>query len=308
MGKGLAKAVVGRGGSVLLASRNAQKLERAAAEVLACAPGFGVDNEASAAASSSVCSTVVLDATDEASVVAFAKTLVPERWTGLCCTAAESPAPHGALTTLASTATRGLFETKFWTAYHALKHVAPRLADGGAVALVGGVLNRRPGLNCAPLAAVNGALEGLTRAAALDLAPRLRVNCLSPGFCDTERFNAMDTQRKVRHPSYLSIFKRWWWRRRRHPSCFSSFVSLLPLPSFLQFAETMHEFYRAHVLTLTSSPLWLSFSLSRTHMMAFFAGGGTITYRPPCSKTPPLLYLCSAWERQLTWVRLCFTS
>ena len=60
-----------------------------------------------------------------------------------------------------------------------------------------GVLNRRPGRNCAPLACVNGALEGLTRALALELGPRVRVNCLSPGFCDTERFDAMDAARKA---------------------------------------------------------------------------------------------------------------
>ena len=42
-----------------------------------------------------------------------------------------------------------------------------------------------------------GALEGLTRALALELGPRLRVNCLSPGFCDTERFDAMPPERKA---------------------------------------------------------------------------------------------------------------
>lgn len=60
------------------------------------------------------------------------------------------------------------------------------------------MLNRRPGVNSAPLACVNGALEGLTRSLALDLGPRLRVNCLSPGFCDTERFDHLDADRKAR--------------------------------------------------------------------------------------------------------------
>ena len=46
-------------------------------------------------------------------------------------------------------------------------------------------------------AAVNGALEGLTRALALEFGPRLRVNCLSPGFCDTERFDHMPAARKA---------------------------------------------------------------------------------------------------------------
>ena len=71
------------------------------------------------------------------------------------------------------------------------------LADGGSITFVAGVLNRRPGKNCAPLAATNGALEGLTRSLALDLGPRLRVNCMSPGFCDTERFDHMDAERKA---------------------------------------------------------------------------------------------------------------
>ena len=43
----------------------------------------------------------------------------------------------------------------------------------------------------------NGALEGLTRTLALEWGPRLRVNCLSPGFCDTERFDHLDPERKA---------------------------------------------------------------------------------------------------------------
>jgi NAD(P)-dependent dehydrogenase (short-subunit alcohol dehydrogenase family) len=70
------------------------------------------------------------------------------------------------------------------------------LCDDGAVVMCAGVLNRRPGVNCAPLAMANGALEGLTRTLALEWGPRLRVNCLSPGFCDTERFDHLDLSRK----------------------------------------------------------------------------------------------------------------
>ena len=44
----------------------------------------------------------------------------------------------------------------------------------------------------------NGALEGLTRTLALQWGPQrnIRVNCLSPGFCDTERFDHMDASKK----------------------------------------------------------------------------------------------------------------
>mmetsp|Transcript_57624 Transcript_57624/g.140759 ORF Transcript_57624/g.140759 Transcript_57624/m.140759 type:complete len:425 (-) Transcript_57624:132-1406(-) len=65
-----------------------------------------------------------------------------------------------------------------------------------AVIFVAGILNRRPGKNCVPLAMANGALEGLTRSLALEWGPNVRVNCMSPGFCDTERFDHMSSTTK----------------------------------------------------------------------------------------------------------------
>jgi len=185
MGKAAAKSVVQRGGRVLIASRNAEKLEAAAIEIAA---------EASIGATSPV-ETCVLDASDESSVAAFAESLVAGEWEGLIVSAAGK-APHGAIGALSTAETKALFDSKFWSAYHCAKHLGPRLADGGAIAFVAGVLNRRPGLNCVPLATVNGALEGLTRSLALEFGPRLRVNCLSPGFCDTERFDHMSDETK----------------------------------------------------------------------------------------------------------------
>jgi NAD(P)-dependent dehydrogenase (short-subunit alcohol dehydrogenase family) len=90
-----------------------------------------------------------------------------------------------------------LMESKFWGAVHCSKYVSSKLRDGGSITLVSGVLGRRPGINCSPLASANGALEALTRSLALELGPRLRVNCLSPGFCDTERFDHMNADRKA---------------------------------------------------------------------------------------------------------------
>ena len=98
---------------------------------------------------------------------------------------------------LSTAATREFFDSKFWSAYYCAKHIGPRLTDGSGIVLVAGVLNRRPGRNCLPLATTNGALEGLTRALALEWGPRVRVNCLSPGFCDTERFDHLDPPTKA---------------------------------------------------------------------------------------------------------------
>ena len=189
MGKAAAVAAVRRGGKALIVSRSEDKLEQAAQEIIEKA---GKDNDDDR----SCVTTAVLDATDEAAVERFASELNIECWDGLVVSTAGR-APHGPVTTLPTESTRDLFESKFWTAYHCAKHIAPRLREGGAIAFVAGVLNRRPGMNCAPLATTNGALEGLTRALALEMGPSLRVNCLSPGFCDTERFDHMDPERKA---------------------------------------------------------------------------------------------------------------
>ena len=186
MGKALAKQIVGRGGRVLIASRNQEKLAAARSDIVestGCIDVLSVQ-------------TYCLDASDEAAVSDFADSLVGGEWDGLVVSAAGS-APHGPIGSLPTADTKGLFDSKFWSAYYCCKHVAPLLADGGAIALVAGVLNRRPGINCVPLATVNGALEGLTRSLALEFGPRLRVNCLSPGFCDTERFDKMAPDKKA---------------------------------------------------------------------------------------------------------------
>jgi len=49
---------------------------------------------------------------------------------------------------------------------------------------VSGFLSIRPRPNSAVVSVANGALESMTRALALELAP-IRVNCVSPGLIDT---------------------------------------------------------------------------------------------------------------------------
>ncbi|VEU40755.1 unnamed protein product [Pseudo-nitzschia multistriata] len=200
MGKAAAIACVKRGGKALIVSRSEEKLARAAEEIQSYAPQRDTSCEDSDDESTaSMVTTAVLDASDEEAVELFSKTLPSvmgdETWDGLVISAAGS-APHGAMEELETSKTRDLFESKFWSAYHCAKYIGPKLSEGSGVVFVAGVLNRRPGKNCVPLASTNGALEGLTRSLALEWGPRLRVNCLSPGFCDTERFDRMDPERK----------------------------------------------------------------------------------------------------------------
>ena len=85
-----------------------------------------------------------------------------------------------------------MFNTKFFGPYAVAKAALSKLPMGGSITLFSGVLSRRPGLNCTGLGAVNGAIEALTRGLALELGPRLRVNCVSPGVVRSEAYAGME--------------------------------------------------------------------------------------------------------------------
>ena len=187
MGKAAALQVIQHGGKVMLVSRSMEKLQQAKKELL----------QQVSTSDSTMIELQCLDCTDEEAVQSWARALADDTWDGLVCTAAGR-APHGPIVDLDTAACRDMLETKLWTAYHVAKYVTPKLrAPGGAVVFCAGILNRRPGLNCVALAMANGALEGLTRTAALEWGNAgIRVNCLSPGFCATERFAHLSDDRR----------------------------------------------------------------------------------------------------------------
>ena len=63
--------------------------------------------------------------------------------------------------------------------------LAPLQRSGGAVVCIGSPLGRAVYSGAAAYAASKAGLEGLVRAAAIDLAPTVRVNCVVPGTTDT---------------------------------------------------------------------------------------------------------------------------
>jgi len=77
---------------------------------------------------------------------------------------------------------RATLEAKLWGAWRVAR--AAEIRAGGSLTLVSGFLSIRPRPNSAIVSVANGALESLTRALALELAP-IRVNCVSPGIIDT---------------------------------------------------------------------------------------------------------------------------
>ncbi len=159
-GIGLATAELARreGAEVIVASRNAERLKAAADKIGATA--------------------VVADVTSDDSVVSLF------RGAGavdhVVVTAAQLRT--GPFKTVAMDDVRATMEGKFWGAWRVAR--AAEIRAGGSLTLVSGFLSIRPRPNAAIVSAANGALELLTRALALELAP-VRVNNVSPGIIDT---------------------------------------------------------------------------------------------------------------------------
>ncbi|MGD0678740.1 MAG: SDR family oxidoreductase [Polyangiaceae bacterium] len=94
-------------------------------------------------------------------------------------------------------AARRAFEVRVFGALGAVKHAAAAIRPGGSIVLTHGIAGARPQAGWAVGAAVCGAMEAMTRALAVELAP-LRVNAVSPGFVRTSLWNPIpEPEREV---------------------------------------------------------------------------------------------------------------
>ncbi|MGW4513939.1 SDR family oxidoreductase [Streptomyces sp. NPDC004393] len=128
-----------------------------------------------------------LDATDEDAVRAFFEAVGD--FDHLVYTAGESLLMESLADSDLARARRFL-DTRLWGAYTAVKHGASRIRQGGSVVLTTGTAGRRPLPGTTVAASLCGAMESLTRALALELAP-VRVNVVSPGLVRTELWREM---------------------------------------------------------------------------------------------------------------------
>jgi 3-oxoacyl-[acyl-carrier protein] reductase len=62
----------------------------------------------------------------------------------------------------------------------------PHIADGGTIVLVSSTAGQRGEAFHADYAATKGAVISLTKSLAVELAPKITVNCVAPGWVDTE--------------------------------------------------------------------------------------------------------------------------
>jgi NAD(P)-dependent dehydrogenase (short-subunit alcohol dehydrogenase family) len=85
---------------------------------------------------------------------------------------------------------REFFTLRYFSALWAVHVAMPHLRPGGSITLTSGIVSQRPGPDLAVVASVCGAVESLTRALAVELAP-IRVNVVCPGIVRSPLWDSM---------------------------------------------------------------------------------------------------------------------
>lgn len=85
---------------------------------------------------------------------------------------------------------RRFWNIRYWGAFAAVKYGAPKIRSSGSIVLTTGVAGARPHKGWSVAASICSAMEGFTRALAVELAP-IRVNAVSPGVVRSPLWAAM---------------------------------------------------------------------------------------------------------------------
>jgi NAD(P)-dependent dehydrogenase (short-subunit alcohol dehydrogenase family) len=89
---------------------------------------------------------------------------------------------------------RAAFDSKFWGPFWTVYDARPHLRRGGSIVLFSGVAAERPVKGYLMGAAINGAINALTRSLALELGPLgVRVNTIAPGAVLTPLWDTLHT-------------------------------------------------------------------------------------------------------------------
>ena len=163
IGLAVAEQAASQGAMIVIASSNAERVQKAVEP-------FGRDAEGHA-----------VDLSDEQAVETLFSKLGP--FDHLVFTAGDTLHVHDLATTDLKQARRA-FELRYWAALAAVKYGSKNIRKGGSIVLTTGIAGQRPSKGWVIAASVCGTIEALTRALALELAP-IRVNAVSPGVVRT---------------------------------------------------------------------------------------------------------------------------
>ena len=182
IGLAVARAALGEGARVAIASTNAERLA-AAAEGLGGVPWHR------------------LDITDEAEVARFFAGHAP--FDHIVSTAGDwGKARRGPFAEMNLDDARALFGVRFWGAANLAKHGCPAITAGGSLTLTSGMSAFCPQKGSVMATAMAGSVEHLVYGLSVEFAPDVRVNGVFPGGVATEIFRnlpeAMRTAEEAR--------------------------------------------------------------------------------------------------------------
>lgn len=180
IGEATAAMAAAAGARVTIASRSPTRLEAAQARL-----PVGVE-------------ACALDVTDASAVEAFFNR--QPAWDVVVLSAAA--VRSGSARALPLEDAHAAMQNKFWGAYYTGRFA--RVRDGGSITFVSGVYSVSPSAQAVLQGAINAAIEAMARGLALELAPRVRINTVSPSTTETPlwdflgergRLEKMDTMR-----------------------------------------------------------------------------------------------------------------
>jgi NAD(P)-dependent dehydrogenase (short-subunit alcohol dehydrogenase family) len=169
IGLATAKSVASKGALVIIVSSNQQRINKALQALPTGSIGYAID------------------VTNEVQVKDLFESI--GAFDHLVFTAGENLIlANVADTTLE--AARNYFNVRYWGAFTAVKYATPFINTAGSIVLTSGIASNRPNKGWALGASICAAMEGFTRAMAMELAP-IRVNIVSPGVVKTELWGGM---------------------------------------------------------------------------------------------------------------------
>jgi NAD(P)-dependent dehydrogenase (short-subunit alcohol dehydrogenase family) len=178
LGFATAEAAAREGAQVVIASSRQARVDRAVAALPAGADAGGR----------------VVDVSDESQIRDLFAQIGP--FDHLVYTAGE-PLQLADLDTLDFASARDAWTLRYWGAFMAARHASARIRPGGSIVLTTGVAKDRPLKGWTIASSICGAVDALTRALAIELAP-IRVNAVSPSVVRTALWRTMtDAEREA---------------------------------------------------------------------------------------------------------------
>lgn len=174
IGFAVATAAAREGATVVVASSRMQRVDEALSKLPGGSDGY------------------VIDLTDSGAIQKFFAKLGP--YDHLVYTAGEPLLLHS-LAEVDLAEARSFFDTRFWGAYAAAKFGSGGIRPGGSIVFTSGTASQRPGPGWSVVAGSLSAMEGLTRALAVELAP-IRVNVVTPGLIRTDLWRDLDESKR----------------------------------------------------------------------------------------------------------------